>query len=315
MWYVPHIPFALVPLVCVANLLFSLLSFIIYWLHMSVLLSSFSLNPIQFHFFFYCYLARPIISVALVSAWAQAASGSSVEVGYLGKPDWNSNILAWHIVLMVAGFFFTQVLAMVSWSVFPTPPSAKTSHVLLQSVALITMALGLYAVKKYKDQSTENSLTTMHALLGTGAIVVFSANYGFGCFMGIRKAFCAACAIPSGLDLVLNHRSIGSFAFGLTVLAIVTGIMDQTGRTGCAYVDTVSSDTANPAAYYSKTPNGCKIANALGAFVTITAGVTVLLMSLRLRRVSGFKNLLNTVSRQNQNVQTVTVDPVQADRR
>jgi hypothetical protein len=52
-------------------------------------------------------------SVALVSVWAQDPSGSAISVAYLGVPDWSDNVIAWHIVLMVAGFFFSQVSARV----------------------------------------------------------------------------------------------------------------------------------------------------------------------------------------------------------
>ena len=53
--------------------------------------------------------------------------------------------------LMVGGFFSTQLLAILSWTVITTPAGlGKACHVFLQTAALITMAVGLYAVQKYK---------------------------------------------------------------------------------------------------------------------------------------------------------------------
>ena len=51
---------------------------------------------------------------------------------------------------MVGGFFCTQLLAILSWSVFTSPVWGKAGHVFLQTAAMCTMAAGLYAVQKYK---------------------------------------------------------------------------------------------------------------------------------------------------------------------
>ena len=50
-----------------------------------------------------------IITTALVSAWAKNPDYSGTEETYLGQPDWDLNVFVWHPVLMVAGFFFSQV--------------------------------------------------------------------------------------------------------------------------------------------------------------------------------------------------------------
>jgi hypothetical protein len=67
---------------------------------------------------------------------------------------------------------------------------------------------------------------------------------------------------------------------GLTVIAILTGIMSYTGRYGCSYIDTPSLNTS-----YGNLPDGCKIANGMGVAVVATAILTILLVSTRKHEV------------------------------
>ena len=50
-----------------------------------------------------------IITMALVSGWAKNPDYTATAIGYLGQPSWDLNVFAWHPVLMVGGFFFSQV--------------------------------------------------------------------------------------------------------------------------------------------------------------------------------------------------------------
>ena len=125
-----------------------------------------------------------VICVGLVGSWAKspaAATGSSsstssssitpsasvstVTSTYLGLPD-SSNPLAWHAVLMVGGFFFSQVLAVLSWRMFPIPSNQKLFHVCWNTLALLMMALGLVYIDSYKDKNSESRLTSVHSWLG-----------------------------------------------------------------------------------------------------------------------------------------------------
>jgi hypothetical protein len=67
---------------------------------------------------------------------------------------------------------------------------------------------------------------------------------------------------------------------GLTVIAILTGIMSYTGRYGCSYIDTPSINTS-----YGNLPDGCKIANGMGVAAVATAILTILLVSTRKHEV------------------------------
>eukprot|EP01036_Dinobryon_divergens_P032949 gene32949-42636_t len=46
-------------------------------------------------------------AIGLVSAWAQNGN-TDRETGFLGTPNWRDNTLAWHVLLMVGGFFCAQ---------------------------------------------------------------------------------------------------------------------------------------------------------------------------------------------------------------
>jgi hypothetical protein len=63
---------------------------------------------------------------------------------------------------------------------------------------------------------------------------------------------------------------------GLTVIAILTGIVSYTGRYGCSYIDTQTMNAS-----YPNLPDGCKIANGMGIAVVCTAILTILLVSTR----------------------------------
>ena len=120
-----------------------------------------------------------VICAGVVGSWAKtpatasgsgssssSASSSASISTYLGVPDASLNPLSWHAVLMVGGFFFSQILAVLSWRVFPSRSSGKLSHVLWNTLALLMMALGLDYIDSYKDENYEARLTTMHSWLG-----------------------------------------------------------------------------------------------------------------------------------------------------
>lgn len=172
-----------------------------------------------------------IICLGLVGAWAKTpttSSGSSPTTfisvtttsssTYLGIPDTSSNALAWHIVLMVGGFFISQILAVLSWRVFPSHFTAKLSHMMWHTVALLTMALGLAYIDDYKDESSrETRLTTMHSWLGVAGVILFCLSYAFGLVMWGCKV--------SGFEMDMRggHRVVGGSAMVFTAMAIGTG--------------------------------------------------------------------------------------------
>src|SRR6185312_11636236 len=95
-------------------------------------------------------LTAALISLILVSFWSRNNTGS--QVNYLGKPSWRSNVLAWHPVLMVGGFFCAQILNICNYdSWFPVTKSCMEKlNPVIQVSALSCMIAGLCAIVKYK---------------------------------------------------------------------------------------------------------------------------------------------------------------------
>lgn len=215
-----------------------------------------------------------VISIILVSTWAQN-NNTSTQSYYLGVPIWvnNANILAWHPVLMVAGFFFCQVVAICVWSIFTDRLIAKLNHIFFQIAALVTMSFGLAAIVKYKFDKKEASLVSMHSWIGVAAISLYGVNFVWGFVMASLTKFHPDSVFRRVFDLGFIHKVIGASAFNLTAASILTGITDYIPWTSCNYITngvTYGGDS-NPAENYGMLPQACQIANGLGITVAVIA--------------------------------------------
>ena len=63
-------------------------------------------------------VSAALVALILVSTWATKMRDNDRQ--YLGVPNWKTNVFAWHPVLMVAGLFFCQVVAISDWVFFNT---------------------------------------------------------------------------------------------------------------------------------------------------------------------------------------------------
>jgi cytochrome b-561 len=223
-------------------------------------------------------------------------------VGYLGEPSWNMknedrakavegysqpmNVLAWHPLFMVAGFFWSQAIAISSWSVLPSYKTALAVHIFFQLAAVTTLICGLCAIAAYKRRvaGTESSLTTMHSWAGIVTVVMFGTQFLIGCAHSIINS--------SGNQLVIStrnlHKSFGVATFASTAITIVSGIMNYTNKyaNSCQYVQHgdwkyIAKVETDPARHYNWLPNACKIANGLGIAVIVTVFAIVYAVSLR----------------------------------
>jgi hypothetical protein len=81
-----------------------------------------------------------VIALVLCAGWA-----SFDYPNFLNAPSWKSNLFAWHPVLMICGFFFSQIFAITSWGTFPAKyyHLEKFQHTLWQLAACATMVAGL----------------------------------------------------------------------------------------------------------------------------------------------------------------------------
>ena len=218
-----------------------------------------------------------ILSLGLVSGWAKSTPATeAAATGYLGVPDRSTNLIAWHAVLMVGGFYVSQLLAVLTWSMFPPRlrPMAAAIHAGGQTVALMLLILGLVAAVSYKTSANEPQLTTLHSWLGVLAVLLFCLAYGYGLI---------TLAAPSGPPpesdragwVRAGHRALGGSALILVAVTAVTGVMNFLTRGGCSYVAPAGSLLPT----YGSLPDGCKVGNGLAIVVALSlvAAVSVVI--------------------------------------
>jgi hypothetical protein len=227
--------------------------------------------------------ALGVLCVALVSVWAREYLKTDPrDAMYLGKVSWEQNVYVWHPLLMVAGFFFCQLMGMLTWSFMQTQPSGKLVHLFWQTAALATLIAGMVAVVDFKKQSLEDSLVTLHSWLGVAALCSFCVAYLWGALMAFLSKFYPDCPIRKTLDMRSIHKVLSLTVFAFTVSTVVTGIMDHMGRSGCNYVGIkITAVEENPASNYNSIPGACKVANGLGMVVMISSITAMIAVSLR----------------------------------
>jgi hypothetical protein len=210
--------------------------------------------------------------LALISAWATAGSSK----GYLGIPSWQDNLFAWHPVLMVAGFFFCQVIANNILILMDTAPS----HSLLWSIAAFCcMIAGLCAIVKYKFDLNQPSLISLHSWIGLSAIIMFLVSLSFQIILRWIKGATSTLADDSLKNTALNYKTfvfITMISFCLTGVTILTGISNQLGQSGCSYATTSVSGKEG---HYDHLSSACRIANGLGIMCIIASICTVIVIS------------------------------------
>ena len=212
-----------------------------------------------------------LISMAMVANWAQNKN-TSLQFGYLGIPSWATNPLAWHVILMVGGFYVVQLLAISAWALIPVRLIAKKIHIGLQTIGLICMFIGLAAIIKHQNKIQSNNLTTMHSWYGVMAISMYSFNYLWGFSMAMLTQFYPNNMIKDMIPLKSYHQIIGLIALCLCFNAIITGINNQLGQGQCSYTNPppIQFTDVNPAQNYSNLPNACKLGNGLGIVIFLS---------------------------------------------
>eukprot|EP01034_Spumella_vulgaris_P027320 gene27320-34019_t len=229
-----------------------------------------------------------VTSLALVSVWA-----SVDEANYLHKASWKHNLFAWHPVLMVAGFFFSQSIAILSWG-WPIVEVAqlqesslscslrKLSHVIWQTTAFTTLIVALYAIFKTKQLQSVTNLSSLHSWVGITVASAFAFNYLGGMAFELVKRLSRDGqhrTLESMVPYVRAfHKTTGVLLYGVSAMAILTGISIFQGHS-CQR--TITTPDTNPAEHYDLLlPSGCKIANGLGISVLVTALLVLLSVAI-----------------------------------
>lgn len=213
-----------------------------------------------------------IVCIVLVGLWA-TDNNTSTQSNYLGSIDWNGNPLAYHIVFLGGGFFVSQLLATIVWANSSDRVTAKFWHVLIHTLGLGTLIIGMYEIVQYKNSLGTPSLATMHSWVGVMAISMYGSAYLWGAVMGALTAFAPDSALKAALDWLPVHRILGASSIGLSLAAVLTGIMDQLPQGSCNYTNYNNPFIdSNPAQNYGYLPDACKIAFGLGV-AAVTGGI------------------------------------------
>jgi len=237
-----------------------------------------------------------LVALILVTQWAQhdpLNSGAflGLPTNLVGDHDTNNwvksgnNVFAWHPVLLVGGFFFTQVCAVNTWTIIPDASVQKYLRFFWQTLAFTCMISGLVAVAKFNLHNKNGmnmpeyswawgytpSLTTMHSWIGVIGVIMF----GFTYLVDIVSTF-----VPDFKQPFLQE----SLALGSIIAsscAIIAGIQTFLGTTTCYYVTSTPFKDQNPASSFGKIPQGCRIANGMGIAAAIAAILTVMAVVIK----------------------------------
>jgi hypothetical protein len=113
----------------------------------------------------------------------------------------------------------------------------------------------------------------MHSWVGITVASAFAFNYLGGLFFEVAKR---AAALEGLVPHVRRlHKTVGLLTYGVSAMAILTGISVFQGHS-CQR--DVSSPDWNPAAHYPTMSEGCKVANGLG--IAVLATVLLVLLSV-----------------------------------
>eukprot|EP01039_Chlorochromonas_danica_P005970 gene5970-6574_t len=215
------------------------------------------------------------IAFVLITSWM---NGSDLDAKYLGGLNTDELLFNYHPLFMTLGLFFCGLSSMLSYRIINLPKLTFTKplHAFLHSAALIFIFLGLYAVFKGNDDTRKNSyhafyanLLSIHSFIGLGAVCLYGLNYVLG-----LGSFLLGCASDDMKRAYMPyHVFVGFFSLLMIFMAVETGIMDLFREQGCD-VEVDSADL-NPAANYHKLPEGCRVGNAAGIFVLVTAFLAV----------------------------------------
>jgi len=236
-------------------------------------------------------------ALVLVCIWAQDPSANEP---YIGTPKWeNDTFPSYHPVLMVSGFFLSQVLGICTWSLVPNHDVAKAIHGTFMMAAIGCMIAGLYAVVDFEQYVYMASLTSMHSWVGVMTITLFGIQVIFGMVMGAMKGMNS----PMSQSFATMHRGFGIVTLGVTTVTIISGIQSllispvtgyNSGKGSCGYIASDENFDKNPAAYYSRMPDACQIGLGLGVLVVLSAiftGMAVLMRNAALSQASTVDNV------------------------
>jgi len=212
------------------------------------------------------------IAWILAVYWANGGKGAAQLLGPASvKGDY---VLAWHVILMMTGFNFCTIYSVVAFRLLSFGHFGnKIVHATFHFLSIWCFSFGLGAVVAWKNQTVGQSsptgysanLYSIHSFIGIATLIMFVMNYlgGIG-ILGLPYASEQVRAL-----YVKYHRLFGRMFLIASTTAIISGIMDETGRLDCEPV--VTHRNTDPASTYDHVYLGCKLANGAGILVLIAS--------------------------------------------
>lgn len=235
-----------------------------------------------------------IVALGLVAGWASENGHypNGPDYSWLTKPNWGGNEkarLAWHPVLMVAGFFVCQIQALIVWTADPSAASTLRKVFLwfFRLAALSCFIAAMCAVVNFKLYTKQDALISLHSWIGVCAFVVFGLSFCWGFVADFVSSIAKGWEVKYDVDYL--HKFLSIVAVVLSATAIVSGIVQYTvanfgvdETTGerkmfymCSFL-TDAKDSNNPAYYYDHLPNSCKAAYGCGLAVVGAAAFALI---------------------------------------
>ena len=196
------------------------------------------------------------VVIVLMSEWA--APDSLGKLGYLGSPNFDSNIFSMHPVMMICGVFPAIVFAVNSSKFCSKKWISTIFHMTLHFCAVIFICIGLSAIIIYQDKFELEHLRNSHAWVGVIFIILFFTNLVVGIVkIAVKVRFSAYLGKIQHLHTLLGIATIATI-----IVAIATGIQSQ-------------QSSGQGIRICSNTAPACKLVNSL-TILTLAAGGCVI---------------------------------------
>lgn len=205
-----------------------------------------------------------IVMIILLSQWSTDVAADATDTLYLGTPSWSTTrgYFSYHPTLMTSGFLGAQVFAAATWSLGTVRENAKLAHVLFQTAGLACALTGYVAILEYQSRMNSATLASMHSIVGVCAVAVFGLNYLWGAVMALLTMYHPTCIVRRAIDLRAHHKKFGIFAMILSLVAVISGVMNVLPM-GVCYANPASY-SLDPSGQYEGMFTSCKLGFGVG---------------------------------------------------
>lgn len=217
-------------------------------------------------------------AVVLAIAWATALGGVSWREGE------SKRVFNWHPVLMVTGYAFMTVGALLfrvsgtsshqasaRGAAAPEPKKrsmVKLAHATMWSLCFVCGIVAMLAVFKSHNDPISGyiaNLYSFHSWVGVFVLSLYTLQLLVGIIAFGGLSLTSGRGRVSKAALMEVHKCTGAYIHILATATIMLGIQEKEGFVGCGYA--VDSADLVPFANLGKIPHPCKISHGLGLVV------------------------------------------------